>query len=427
MASCTPYHYEIKFDPTIANCNPHMARGPITVTLGREESLQIVKSYMAETLAQSLREPTGNLHHRFVVPGGGYGNLWDWDSFFLCSAIPDAGLDYARGTVLNLVDGILEDGHPSKLASAEGSYTYDQHAYPLLGQFAYLIATRMQDFSWVAPIWEKLCAATQWYETNTRKHERYFTWLSLMGNGIDNNPAVYGRPAFSSAGIDLATWHYREYRALQQLSGKLNMGMESHYGARADQLRDQVQREYWDCVDGSFYNLDVSDDDGKITQQAVTWNTHLKFRSWACLFPLWGKMATAEQAAVVREHIMSEREYLAPCGVRSHSAIEPIYNNVPMGNPSNWQGPVWGLSTFVTGYALAKYGYIDDALEVCFRLIRTYAADITQNGCIHEYYHGDTGQPLTNPGFMSWNLIAARVIDDIRNGIDGTSFDLLDV
>lgn len=426
MTTPTPHRYNIDFDPTICGNSPHPVLGPVVVRHSREEALAIVSEYLTRVLPDVHRQPSRTFKHAYVVPGGGYGGLWDWDSYFMCCAMPDSSTESGIGTVLNMVDGVLEDGHPSKLATEERGYTYDQHAYPLLGQLAYIMARRRGDFSWVEPIWGKLVSVVRWYEANTIRKGRYFTWQGLMGNGIDNNPAVYGRPPWSSAGVDLATWHYREYRAMAKLSQALNTGMGSEFVEKADNLRALMREDYWDYVDSSFYNVDVLADDSQITQQLITWVAHLKFRSWATLFPLWGKIATPEQASIVRDRIMSEAEFLAPCGVRSHSAAEPIYNNEPMGNPSNWQGPVWGLSTFLTAYGLARYGFIDDALEVAYRLIRTYAADIEQNGAIHEFYHGDTGQPLTNPGFVSWNLLAVRIIDDIQSGVDGTSSDLLD-
>ena len=87
---------------------------------------------------------------------------------------------------------------------------------------------------------------------------------------------------------------------------------------------------------------------------------------------------------------------------------------------------MWGLSTFLTAYAMSRYGYKNEALDTARRLIRTYAADIEQNGCVHEFYHGETGQPLMRPYFMSWNVLALRVIDDIENGTDCTTLDILD-
>ena len=120
---------------------------------------------------------------------------------------------------------------------------------------------------------------------------------------------------------------------------------------------------------------------------------------------------------------MDEEQYLSPAGVRSHSKADvQIYNNVVMGGPSNWQGPVWGLSTVLSIYGLLNYGYRDEAKELARRILNTFAADIEQNGCLHEYYHGDTGQPLLKPGFLNWNLLVMNLWQNIENQFNPTEF-----
>jgi hypothetical protein len=36
---------------------------------------------------------------------------------------------------------------------------------------------------------------------------------------------------------------------------------------------------------------------------------------------------------------------------------------------------------------------------------------------MHENYHADTGAPLAAPDFISWNLLAAQMIDEARTGV----------
>lgn len=265
----------------------------------------------------------------------------------------------------------------------------------------------------------------EWFDENCVRNG-FYVYRNIYGNGIDNNPAVYGRAAMSTSSCDFVTFMHRELRAMAKLSKILGKNREEYYIEKADELKKVFQEKYFDEMDKSFYAIDCNNDYETIALQGINWVTYLKFRSWANLFPLWGGLATKEQAEYMKNMIMSEDEYLSVCGVRSHSKADPVYNNVPMGNPSNWQGPVWGLSTFLTAYALAANGYKDEALDVAMRLIRTYALDIKQNGCIHEFYNGDNGQPVIRPGFLSWNMMALRVIDDIKSGVDSTTFDLLD-
>lgn len=399
-------------------------RAPITVNLSLADAIPVVRDYVAANWRNVACEPRGALKYGYVVPGGWYGHLWDWDSFFISCALPEEGLSYAQGSLRSLVENIQADGRPPKQASVEGEMLYMCHPKPLQAQFAYIVSRRMKDFRWVDALWGNLEKLTAWYERETVK-EGYFTWLTYEGYGIDNNPAVYGRPEFTSAGVDLAVWHYREYRALARLATELNRPGADGFTEKAEALKSRIVKDYWDQIDHFFYNLDLCFMN-PTWRQKRNWHYYLKFRNWASFFPLWGGVATPEQARWVVKAIMDEREFLSPAGVRTHSAIDPIYNNEQLGGPSNWQGPVWGLSSCVTAYAMARYGYGEEAREVAGRFVRTVASDIRQNGCMHEYYHGDTGQPVMKPNFFCWNLLAGRVMDDLAAGVDCTSLDLLD-
>lgn len=417
---------KVDFDRDYSRKNNCEIKGNIKLDVtDNNEAEKIVKNYFKQFWNTSFREPSGDIKHPFLVPGADYNDLWDWDSYFMACSASDEGLEYVKGSICNLIEHHAPDGRPVKRICPDGTCDFLSHPYPLAAQFTYIAAKRMNDFSWVEQYWDDLVLMNEWYEKNCMKNG-YFVWLHLFGNGLDNNPAVYGRADMTSAGIDLAVWHYREYNAMKKLSGILNKGQEEKYAQKAENLKRLIIDKYFDERDESFYNIDCATDYSRITLQGVEWVTHLKFRSWATLFPLWGKAASDEQAEKMMKLIMNKDEFLADCGIRSHSRNDMVYNNVPMGNPSNWQGPVWGLSTFLTAYGMAKYGYKKEALDVAYRLIRTFASDINQNGCVHEYYHGDTSQPVIRPYFLSWNMLAVKVIDDINNGTDCTTLDILD-
>jgi putative isomerase len=360
-----------------------------------------------------------------LVPGATYENLWDWDSFFVACAMPEEALNYAKGSILNLLEGTRPDGRPPKMAAPDGTYIHTSHPYPLQAQFCFLIGERMRDFGWIEPYWETLCRIDLWYQKETFVRGNYPVWLGFQGNGLDNNPAVYGRPPKSSSGIDLACWHYRDLRAMEKLARDLNKPGAEEFGARAGELAAHITARYWDQMDEFFYNIDCLADTRETSLQGITWETFLRFRSWTAFFPMWAGIATPAQAEALLKKIMDPAEFLSPAGIRSLSGREPLYNNMASGNPSNWQGPVWGLSTFVTTFALNRYGHEKEAASIASRMVCLFAADIRTNKCLHEYYHGDTGQPVIKPGFLSWNLLALGVLSKLRNRNDPTSGSLL--
>ena len=395
--------------------------GPIVITdRPPEEAQKIVDGFIEKNWRAIAREPVGELKYPYLVPGAVYQDLWDWDAFFTSCVIPPEGLEYAAGSCKNLIDAPLKGGRPSKKASVDGSYEYFLHPYPLRGQFAAVMLKRgALSSDWLAPRWEILERSLRWYEEKCRDSEGFFLWQTY--SGIDNDPSVYGRQPGTIAGVDLACFMYREYLAMSRLADFL--GAEDTYAEKAEAQKNLIQTRYFDGQDRCFYAVDRSIDRNAPGRQHVTWNTWMRFDSSSNLYPLWAGTATPEQGKSLRDRLMDERQYLSVAGVRSHSKADTqIYNNEAMGGPSNWQGPVWGLSTVLNIYGLVRYGYKDEAKEIARRILNTFASDIEQNGTLHEYYHGDTGQPVLKPGFLNWNLLTYHLLQNIRNGFDPTAF-----
>lgn len=395
--------------------------GKITITERTpEEAQEVVNKFILENWRKIARAPRGELQYPYLVPGATYNDLWDWDSFFTACSLPEEGLEYACGSCKNLIDAPLKDGRPAKKATVEGNYNYFLHPYPLRAQFAAIMLKRgALDSLWLAPRWEILERSLRWYEEKSCDREGFFLWQTY--SGIDNDPSVYGRRNGTIAGTDFACFMYREYRAMSLLAQYL--GAEDPYAQKAENQKLLIQTRYFDEKDQCFYALDRNIDQQISGRQYVTWNICMRFDSSSNLYPLWAGTAAPEQAKILRDKIMDEEQFLSPAGIRSHSrADKQIYNNEMMGGPSNWQGPVWGLSTVLNVYGLLSYGFKEDAKNVAARLLKTFAADIEQNGCLHECYNGDTGQPVIKPGFLSWNLMAFDLWKNIEKNSVPTDF-----
>ncbi len=393
------------------------------------ERNRIIKGYFEENISSLYKEPRGAMKFPYVVPGGAYLDLWDWDAYFVACAVPDSGIKYAKGAVENFLSSTFRTtGRPAKKIGPDGSREAFSFPYPLQAQFAYIIGNRIGDFSWIEKYWDNLKNMRNWFDNNSVSARGYYLWNKMYGNGLDNNPAVYGRPNRSTAGIDLVSWHYRDIMAMYQMAKIFEPKMASLYLENAENLKKQVQDNYWDKIDKYFYSIDCLEDFEATTCQEVTWHTYLKFRNFSCFFPLWAGIASKEQAKYMRDVLMDENKFLAPGGIRSHSKEDvDIYNNVKMVDPSNWQGPVWGLTSYLCAYGLNRYGYKEEATEIARRMSNTFANDIKQNGCIHEYYSGDDNQPLFRPGFISWNVLALRAEYEIANSLDCTTLSLLQI
>ena len=87
-----------------------------------------------------------------------------------------------------------------------------------------------------------------------------------------------------------------------------------------------------------------------------------------------------------------------------------MYQVIPSGNPSCWLGPVWILSNYLAFEGMLRYGFVNEARELAEKTITLLGQDIENCGDFHEYYDPDTGAPIFNKGFQSWNFLVINMI-----------------
>ena len=109
-------------------------------------------------------------------------------------------------------------------------------------------------------------------------------------------------------------------------------------------------------------------------------------------------------------------------GIRSLSRLEKMYNLRASNNPSNWLGPVWGMSNYLVFRGLVKYGFDDDARELAEKTVRLFGRDLETSGALHEYYHPDTGEPIMTKGFQNWNFLVLNMIAWLNGRVPATEF-----
>ena len=378
-----------------------------------DEASAVVDAYLKEHWRTLARPPKGELKYHYLVPGSVYDTLWDWDGFFIAAGAPDEAEEHLVGTALDLIDSPLRDGRPAKMSSPDGNFSYGAHPYPLRAQFLLMCLRRFGDRSILTPErMEKILRTLEFYERETADADGFFRWLSM--SGIDNNPAVYGRNAGETAGADLMSFHLREYLAFAELR---EMCGESGapWREKAAKVKSLLLRRHLDERDGFFYDL-YRPAAPVVRRQRNNWPDRIPYRGCSGVFPLWAGAADRQTVARSWRIFADEEEFMTPWGIRSLSKREPMYNNAPGANPSNWQGPVWSLPNALLAYALNEAGMRDEALDLAGRLVALLASDILSNGCLHECYDAETGDPILKPGFISWHLLALDLRGRIADG-----------
>ncbi len=394
-----------------------------------------IKDYILSNYKNNFREPVANLKHPYLVPGAAYRHqLWDWDSWLTGVAlmgIDDPSIEeYEKGCVLNFLDAQDEQGRIPILVQDTHWWLFalDPRVFtnihkPCLALHAIEICKRYGDVEWLRNGYPKMEKFIGYYENKQRDDETgLFFPIDDLGLGFDNDPTMFYRPKCSTATIYLNSLMQMEYQAMADLAKMLGLLSEAkEYKDKADGLAKAIHDELFDARDGFFYSADISlrkVDPNEWLQSGAPRNYHslpMRIETWAGILPLWSGIATKEEAKrVVEEHYLNPNTLYSPYGIRSVSKAEKMYRNIKSGNPSCWTGPIWINANYFAYVGLKNYGYDDLAKELALKTIRLLGKDIVECGEFHEYYDPETGAPLNNQGFQSWNFLVLLMIDDLE-------------
>lgn len=403
--------------------------------------MQSIIDHILAAASGIMRRPEGCLRHPYVVPGGLYAaQLWDWDSLWvikgLAAAIPHGDrafremlVEHATGTVRNFFENqapngaipiLIEPSRPDVFQCAKEDGTHNQ-AKPVLAQLAWEVSRLRDDTQWFAPYFDGLVRFLDRWRTVYGASAGLFVWGSDLAVGVDNDPAIFGRPEFSTAGLLLNCLMAQELAATARLARALGRVREAdRYEVEQRALAQVIRRECWDDWDGFFYTVDVQciDQRGRYVPgdmprgMDMSWQTlPLKIKTFAGFAPLWAGVASAEQAhVVVARHWLADDRFNAAFGVRTLDRTERMYApEIESANPSNWLGPVWIIANYFVWAGLSRYGFTAEAASLAAQTMKLLSDDLHASGTFHECYHPDTGRPNFNGGFLSWNALVLEI------------------
>ncbi len=410
----------------------------------------VIKTNIYKDYKLMYRKASGALVYPFLTPGSNqYDNvLWDWDSWLsdiaLRQILTDIGsekdkkeaIQYEQGCVLNFLnytdwDGyvpivIWEDSKPDKIKPPD-IYNVNMHKPVLAQHAAFITKLNGGNAEWIREKFFPLQAFVNNYKAHHRdKATGLYYWQNDVAIGVDNDPATFYRPPKSSASIYLNCLMYKELLAMVYLADQLHIPqVGKEFQSDATDLKAAIQKNCWDERDGFFYSVDINlRPVGKNLDSTLgrTFDIHSgyprdydcliqRIEEWTGFMAMWAGIATPAQAErMVKEHFSNPKTFNSPFGVRTLSKMEKMYSVRASANPSNWRGPIWGISNYMVFKGLVKYGYTAEAKELANKTIMLFGKDFEKSGALHEYYEPDTGEPLLNKGFQNWNYLVLNMI-----------------
>lgn len=409
-----------------------------------EEYADLLRNYVKEHVTDLLKEPRSFIHYPFIDPGSVYdGNVWDWDTYWSAygllgmmdafePAIQEKILIHARGNVQNFLDHQLDDGYiPMMIEVKDWPEPYlnmrhkegvlmNMHKPFLCGQIC-LISDYTGDYGWISGALDGLRSYFACYDANYYfENCGLYVWCDDIMIGMDNDPASFGRPKFSTANIFLNSFMVHELSSMARILEKLGrLDEAAGYREKAENLSNAILEECWDKRDQFFYSADVDIKTRKYDWfhegLGVFWKTlPIKIRVWSGFIPLWAGFATKEQAASLARHWKDESTFHSPFGITTLAKDEKMFDLSATNNPSNWLGPIWLVANYVVFRGLLNYGYRDEAEEICKGSLKLLGEDLKKTGCLHEYYNPFDGSPVMNGGFINWNILALNMKKELE-------------
>lgn len=399
-----------------------------------------VLGFLSENSKLMLRPSNGVLVHSYIDPGGPYSeNLWDWDSYWaavslfsVAEKLNDKDMlqkvkEHALGSLLNFFEVQGKDGSLPILMSAKDIDWFDSidnpqnnMAKPVQALFLELLDNNQA----VTPeIAKELLGKIKLVAECRNKRYRHegsglLVWANDIAIGIDDDPTVWGRPDFSGAHIYYNSFLAMDLEAATKLAKKFAPELVEYFYAEYKKITHAINTYSWDKRDQWYYSCDVQCRQNlRPHRYFPPLNTYLepfwkvmplRVRGFSGLLPLVAKIASKEQAAEVVKTLLDPTEFWCDYGIRTMSKNEDRFyeDKLFRGNPSNWLGPVWIVSSYLAYRALKNYGYNAEAHLLTENTFKMLADDCNKSGCMHEYYSPEDGHPISGPGFLNWNLLA---------------------
>jgi len=371
-----------------------------------------------------IQPAEGYLKYPYLIPGGFYKQMWDWDGFFIGNHLASVGKpEYLKYWALNLIEGIDSAGYVSGCATTKGPrQIFGKFSMkPFLAQGVWLASVKLNDFSWIEPHYAAMMKVLE-YRDKTQFDPKYglYYWDLAMQSGADNNPALnyFTDDKRSFLACDASTWQLRELIAQGNIAEKLGkMDDAVKLRAKAEALKKAINKTLWCEEDQIYYNVDRET------------GAFYKRVSYSSFIPLLENIAPQKKGAeMIRRYLINPDHMKAEFGFRSLSKADVDYNNKNIIIPfSNWQGPVWPIANYLYSIALKNYGFDKEIAWLGNTLGTLLLNDLRKYGSMHEDYHAETGAPLAPDdnhvdasgkfiGFLGWNFC-------IQNVLEGVLFD----
>lgn len=368
------------------------------------------------TLQNNWRIPAGEIQHEGLFPSYHYkwfNGFWSWDSWKHAVGLSYYNTALAKKQMRLMFEFQNEDGFVADCVYRDTSienHNYRDTKPPLSAWAVVKIYEKDNDLDFVKELYPKLKKYHYWWYQK-RDHDKdglceygstdgslvAAKWESGMDNAIrfDDSKILKneeGAYSLDQESVDLNAYLYAEKLYLEKLAEAIQKSDDvKQYQAEAKKLKETIQNQFYDPVDGWFYDTSLNG------------TTFIKGEGSEGWTPLWANVATQKQAEAVKNKMMNPSKFYTKIPFQTMSADHPKFDPLK----GYWRGPNWLDQSYFGVKGLRNYGFDKEADQATVQILEGAEGLLEKGKAIRENYHPITGQGLHAQNF-SWS--AAHII-----------------
>lgn len=383
------------------------------------ECLRYIKNYW-DKITFYFPKDKGNklgLPNKFVSPSNGIfrNDQFYWDSYFtIIGLVKSKRVKLAKGMVENLVYQLNTYGI---IPMRNRYYNLGTSQIPFLTSMAFEVFEKTQNKAWLHKIIKAAKKELKKYWMNEALTEKHIVYKGLS-RYCDHYITHLG--AEHESGWDMTSRFHD--RCLDYLPVDLNsclykyeMDISKAYELLADQKRAQKYllqaKRRKEHIIGLMWNEKLK----FFCDYNYHKKHHSRFLSVAGFYPLWAGLASTEQAALVREHVLPLFEYEG--GVSNTQTNGLSKDQKQHDHPNGWPQQQW-----IVIKGLLNYGYTNDAERIAKKWLDMNAKIFDETGKFWERHNVvncklaslESDRYSLQSGFAWTNAVFVRLINEFN-------------
>lgn len=372
---------------------------------------ELLLAKSALTLQNNWRSAAGELRFAGCFPSYHYKRFhgfWAWDSWKHAVALVKFNPELAKSQILAMYDFMEPNGFIPDCVYRDT--TIENHNYrntkpPLSAWAIWKVFEETGDEDFLREIYSSLIKQHEWwYQYRDNDHDGICEYGSTDGSliaakwesGMDNAVRFdeskilengEGSWSLDQESVDLNAYLYAEKKYIAQIAAALKMHFDQEkFEKAAIALKEKINSQFWDEDAGWYFDTSI---DGSSFIEAMG------PEGW---IPLWAGLASPEQAAKVKDHLLDPEKFNTEVPFPTLAADHPEFTPYR----GYWRGPVWLDQAYFGVKALQNYGYHEEAKQATLKLMHNANGVLEAGVSIRENYHPLNGQGLESRNF-SWS------------------------